>query len=77
MLVLLLIRQLRIVYLNFLSSGSTLEWDDPDVIVFAEDPGLLLCRPGLLLDALALAVKEPMGVTVPGHPPYEHPTQLW
>ena len=58
-LVLVLIRQLRIVHLNFLSRG-TLERDDPDVVVFAEDPRLLLCRPGLLRDALALVVEEPV-----------------
>jgi len=58
--VLVLIRQLRIVHLNFLSSSGTLERDDPDVVVFAEDPGLLLCRPGLLRDALALVVEEPV-----------------
>ena len=59
-LVLVLIGQLRIVRLNFLRRGGTLEWDDPDVVVFAEDPGLLLCRPGLLRDALALVVEEPV-----------------
>ena len=59
MLVLLLIRELRIAYLNFLSRGSTLEWDDPQDFVFAEDPGLLLCRPGLLRVAVALIVEEP------------------
>ena len=70
---LLLIRQLRIVaLLNFLS--STLERHDPDVIVFAEYLGLLLRRPRLLRDALALVVEEPVRVTDPGHPPHEHTT---
>ena len=58
-LMLVLIRELRIVHLNFLSRASTLEWDDHQVFVFAEDPGLLLCRPGLLRDAVALIVEEP------------------
>ena len=70
---LLLIRLLRNVHLNFLS--STFERHDPDIIVFAEYPRLLLRSPSLLSDALAFVVEEPVRVTDPGHPPHEHTTR--